>query len=220
MAHRHTPTLRRLAWERLWRILLAPPGSYTIEDTWYTTGLRGTGSNDYVANDLFVPYEHSFSFREPKREGTLWARADSLLKTSSTLARDAGLRVPEPLKMTSIIDSPRSSLALLSPSTQRTASMMLDLPQPLGPTTPTRWPGSWKLVGSAKDLNPESLIELSRMNGAAPAVHVGERCQSARRAASSRRSALMYANVLIYMNFPSDIGSAASTPADAGKGPG
>ena len=25
MAHRHTPTLRRLAWERLWRILLAPP---------------------------------------------------------------------------------------------------------------------------------------------------------------------------------------------------
>jgi hypothetical protein len=25
MAHRHTPTLRRLAWERLWRILLASP---------------------------------------------------------------------------------------------------------------------------------------------------------------------------------------------------
>jgi hypothetical protein len=25
MAHRHTPSLRRLAWERLWRILLAPP---------------------------------------------------------------------------------------------------------------------------------------------------------------------------------------------------
>jgi hypothetical protein len=25
MNHRHTPTLRRLAWERLWRILLAPP---------------------------------------------------------------------------------------------------------------------------------------------------------------------------------------------------
>src|SRR5690606_13190855 len=47
-------------------------------------------------------------------------------------------------------------------STQRTASMMLDLPQPLGPTTPTSWPGSRKLVGSANDLKPESLIELSR----------------------------------------------------------
>ena len=40
--------------------------------------------------------------------------------------------------------------------------MMLDLPQPLGPTTPTNWPGSMKLVGSAKDLNPESLMELRR----------------------------------------------------------
>ena len=86
------------------------------------------------------------------------ARAWSLLKTSSTLARPAGLREPEPLKITSCMDSPRSSLALLSPSTQRTASMMLDLPQPFGPTTPTRWPGSWKVVGSAKDLKPESLI--------------------------------------------------------------
>jgi hypothetical protein len=25
MAHRHSRTLQRLAWERLWRILLAPP---------------------------------------------------------------------------------------------------------------------------------------------------------------------------------------------------
>ncbi|MNV98300.1 hypothetical protein D3C71_1935410 [compost metagenome] len=56
--------------------------------------------------------------------------------------------------------------------------MMLDLPQPLGPTTPTSWPGSRKLVGSAKDLKPESLIELrrtawkkgwgQRLNGIAP----------------------------------------------------
>jgi hypothetical protein len=93
------------------------------------------------------------------------ARASLLSNTSSTLARLAGLRWPLPLKMTSCMDSPRSSLALLSPSTQRTASMMLDLPQPLGPTTPTRWPGSWKVVGSAKDLKPESLIWFRRMEG-------------------------------------------------------
>ncbi len=64
-----------------------------------------------------------------------------------------------PLKITSCMDSPRSSLALDSPSTQRTASMMLDLPQPLGPTTPTSCPGSMKLVRSAKDLKPESLMD-------------------------------------------------------------
>jgi len=76
-----------------WRILLAPRNSYTIEDTWYTTGLRGTGSNDYVANNLFVPHEHSFSFREPRRDGTLWARPDALLRKMSGvplgIARDA-----------------------------------------------------------------------------------------------------------------------------------
>ena len=61
----------------------------------------------------------------------------ALSNTSSTLARPAGLRCAEPLKMTSCIDSPRSSLAFDSPSTQRAASMMFDLPQPFGPTTPT-----------------------------------------------------------------------------------
>jgi hypothetical protein len=39
---------------------------------------------------------------------------------------------------------------------------MLDLPQPLGPTTPTNWPGNWKVVGSTKDLNPDNLMELRR----------------------------------------------------------
>ncbi len=82
--------------------------------------------------------------------------------TSSTLERLAGFRVLVPLKITSCMDSPRSSEALLSPSTQRTASMMLDLPQPLGPTTPINWPGSTKLVGSANDLKPDNLIELRR----------------------------------------------------------
>jgi hypothetical protein len=38
----------------------------------------------------------------------------------------------------------------------------LDLPQPLGPTTPTSWPGSIKVVGSANDLKPDNLIELRR----------------------------------------------------------
>src|SRR5258708_37781731 len=81
---------------------------------------------------------------------------------SSTLARLPGLRAVEALKITSCIDSPRSSEARDSPSTQRTASMMLDLPQPFGPTTPTSWPGTWKWVGSTKDLKPASFIEVRR----------------------------------------------------------
>ena len=37
-----------------------------ILDTWHTTGLRGTGSNDVVVRDEFVEEEHSFSFQDPK----------------------------------------------------------------------------------------------------------------------------------------------------------
>lgn len=63
-----------------WRIMLAPASAYEIQDTWYTTGLRGTGSNDYRVADLFIPEQNSFSFVEPaKREGPLWRRNNAIL---------------------------------------------------------------------------------------------------------------------------------------------
>jgi 3-hydroxy-9,10-secoandrosta-1,3,5(10)-triene-9,17-dione monooxygenase len=34
---------------------LVPMSKVTIEDTWFTTGMRGSGSNCIVGNDLFVP---------------------------------------------------------------------------------------------------------------------------------------------------------------------
>ncbi|MEU2102831.1 acyl-CoA dehydrogenase family protein [Nocardia sp. NPDC019255] len=37
-----------------------------VFDTWDTTGLRGSGSNDYAVEDLFVPDRHSFAFSERK----------------------------------------------------------------------------------------------------------------------------------------------------------
>ncbi|MER7834340.1 acyl-CoA dehydrogenase family protein [Streptomyces sp. NPDC096040] len=36
---------------------LIPRGDLTVEDTWFTTGMRGSGSNCVVAEDVFVP-EH------------------------------------------------------------------------------------------------------------------------------------------------------------------
>jgi indole-3-acetate monooxygenase len=63
-----------------WRVMLAPASAFEIQDTWHTTGLRGTGSNHYRAADLFIPEENSFSFVEPaKRQGTLWARNNAIL---------------------------------------------------------------------------------------------------------------------------------------------
>jgi indole-3-acetate monooxygenase len=47
-----------------------------ILDTWHTTGLRGTGSNDILVDDVFVEAGHTFSFQDTalvKRPGPLYA---------------------------------------------------------------------------------------------------------------------------------------------------
>ena len=57
------------------------------------------------------------------------------VKVRVTSAKPMGARFLVPSKMTFSIFAPRSSFALCSPSTQRMASTMLDLPQPFGPST-------------------------------------------------------------------------------------
>ena len=47
------------------RVLFVPKGSYDILDTWHVGGLRGSGSHDVVAEDVFVPAEDSFSPAPP-----------------------------------------------------------------------------------------------------------------------------------------------------------
>jgi alkylation response protein AidB-like acyl-CoA dehydrogenase len=49
------------------RVMIFPPASCTILDTWHTTGLAGTGSHDFVVEDVFVPREESWSFLERPR---------------------------------------------------------------------------------------------------------------------------------------------------------
>jgi alkylation response protein AidB-like acyl-CoA dehydrogenase len=47
------------------RVMLVPKSKVTIVDVWHTTGMRGTGSNDYTVDDVFVPAEESPSMAEP-----------------------------------------------------------------------------------------------------------------------------------------------------------
>ena len=55
------------------RVLLAPAQSAKIIDTWDVLGMRGTGSNDFVLDHVFVPDEHTFSLLDPPQEkGTLY----------------------------------------------------------------------------------------------------------------------------------------------------
>ena len=42
------------------RMMVLPPTDVEIKDTWSVSGLCGTGSHDFVVNDVFVPDERSF----------------------------------------------------------------------------------------------------------------------------------------------------------------
>jgi 3-hydroxy-9,10-secoandrosta-1,3,5(10)-triene-9,17-dione monooxygenase len=47
--------------------LLLPRADYVIDDVWDTVGLRGTGSNDIVVADAFVPAHRALSFADTAR---------------------------------------------------------------------------------------------------------------------------------------------------------
>ncbi|MDB5685602.1 MAG: acyl-CoA dehydrogenase type 2 [Rhizorhabdus sp.] len=42
------------------RLFLVPRANYAIEDTWHVIGLRGTGSNDIIADNVFVPEHRTY----------------------------------------------------------------------------------------------------------------------------------------------------------------
>jgi 3-hydroxy-9,10-secoandrosta-1,3,5(10)-triene-9,17-dione monooxygenase len=46
------------------RTFLLPISDYKIEDVWDTVGLRGTGSNDILVDDVFVPEYRTLSFMD------------------------------------------------------------------------------------------------------------------------------------------------------------
>lgn len=52
----------------LTRIMLIPAEAATIIDTWSVVGMCGTGSHDFVVEDVFVPAAHSLSPDEPPQD--------------------------------------------------------------------------------------------------------------------------------------------------------
>ncbi len=49
-----------------YRVFLLPASDYTVIDTWYVSGLAGTGSKDVAANDVFVPEYRTLSVEAGK----------------------------------------------------------------------------------------------------------------------------------------------------------
>jgi 3-hydroxy-9,10-secoandrosta-1,3,5(10)-triene-9,17-dione monooxygenase len=55
-----------------WLLLMVPPGAYSVRDTWFTAGMRGTGSCTIITDDVFVPATRALSLpalREGKGPG-------------------------------------------------------------------------------------------------------------------------------------------------------
>jgi alkylation response protein AidB-like acyl-CoA dehydrogenase len=74
-----------------WRVAVVPAGAVEVVDTWHTTGLLGTGSHDYTVDGLLVPAHHTFSFfAGPRREGSLYRRADNFLSKLSGVPLGVG----------------------------------------------------------------------------------------------------------------------------------
>ena len=87
-------------------------------------------------------------------ENSVGSRFRVFSNVKATSARPAALRFLVPLNKMFSIFSKRKARPFCSPSTQRMASTVLDLPQPLGPTMPVRASLKWMVVLSAKLLNP------------------------------------------------------------------
>lgn len=54
------------------RIAMLPADQFEVLDTWYTTGLAGSGSHDYKIQNAFVPEAQTFQLGERKRDGPLY----------------------------------------------------------------------------------------------------------------------------------------------------
>jgi indole-3-acetate monooxygenase len=63
-----------------------------IHDTWDTSGLRGTGSHDFEAEDVFVPDSHVFSlFGRPRHDAPLYRQPFFGLLASGVAAVTLGI---------------------------------------------------------------------------------------------------------------------------------
>lgn len=56
------------------RACLFPPERASVVDTWHVSGLRGTGSNDFAVDNLFVPEAHTHDLfaHTPTQPGTIY----------------------------------------------------------------------------------------------------------------------------------------------------
>jgi 3-hydroxy-9,10-secoandrosta-1,3,5(10)-triene-9,17-dione monooxygenase len=58
-------------------LFLIPPGKFRVLDTWQTMGMRGTGSNTVIVEDVFVPREHTLQVADMREATTPGGKVNS-----------------------------------------------------------------------------------------------------------------------------------------------
>jgi alkylation response protein AidB-like acyl-CoA dehydrogenase len=87
------------------RFFLLRPNDYQVKDTWFTTAMRGTGSNTAVCNDVFVPEDHTLALDERRKARTnSFANGRRVPRPAALAGRwrslracKCGLRAPPPI---------------------------------------------------------------------------------------------------------------------------
>ncbi|AKE01219.1 hypothetical protein XU06_30290 (plasmid) [Rhodococcus erythropolis] len=77
-------------------LILVPMSETTIEDTWYSVGVRGSGSNTVIAKDVFVPDHRAMPLAEVMKFNAL-GEADSSLIYRQAFAATAVIAVAAPV---------------------------------------------------------------------------------------------------------------------------
>ncbi len=73
------------------RVLVVPKEQVTVIDTWSVVGMRGTGSHDFVVDDVFVPQDRSFSLLDPVAESNLLYHPRMLMVSSGAATSGTAL---------------------------------------------------------------------------------------------------------------------------------
>ena len=79
------------------RLCLLLPGQFHMRDVWHSVGLKGSGTNNIVADNVFVPADHTVSITEAREATAPGCRLDDGVIFRSPLSAQAWVGIVSPL---------------------------------------------------------------------------------------------------------------------------
>jgi 3-hydroxy-9,10-secoandrosta-1,3,5(10)-triene-9,17-dione monooxygenase len=80
-----------------WTLFLIPGRQFSVKDTWQTAGMRGTGSNTVIVENVFVPAEHTLRVSDMREATTPGAKLNTAPMFRAPWIYYAGLTFVAPM---------------------------------------------------------------------------------------------------------------------------